>query len=190
MLIGYITSSIVIDHLRRFFHDVPDVAITFIYLDYKRQSEQTPLNLLSNLLKQLIQLPFVSLVDVGSLYQTHRRWSSQPTLDDVRRAINKEIAKLGKVFIVVDALDELSEEIRARAEFLKAIHSLTGSVNLMVTSREIPSIMLAFQDAIRLDIYARDSDVRRYVRDWIPDWYPADLQDIVIQQLPQRASGM
>jgi hypothetical protein len=180
----------VIDHLRRFFHDVTDVAIAFIYLDYKKQSEQTPLNLMSNLLKQLIQPPFVSLADVGSLYQTHRRWSSRPTPDDVRTAIDKEIAKLGKVFIVVDALDELSEENRARTEFLKAIHCLSGPVNLMVTSREIPSIVLAFQDAICLDIYARDSDVRRYVRCWIPDWYPAELRDTVIQQITQRASGM
>jgi hypothetical protein len=180
----------VIDHLRRFFHDVADVAIAFIYLDYKKQSEQTPLNLLSNLLKQLIQPPLISLADVGSLYETHQRWSSRPTSDDVRTAINKEIAKLGKVFIVVDALDELSEENRARAEFLKAIRSFGGPVNLMVTSREIPSIVLVFQDAIRLDIYALDSDVRRYVRGWIPDWYPPDLQDTVIQQITQRTSGM
>jgi hypothetical protein len=180
----------VIDHLRRFFHDVTNVTIAFIYLDYKKQSEQTPLNLLSNLLKQLIQPPFVSLADVGSLYQTHWRWSSRPTLDDVRTAINKEIAKLGKVFIVVDALDELSEENRARTEFLKAIHAISGSVNLMVTSREIPSIVLAFQDAMRLDIYALTSDVRRYVNGWVPEWYPPDLQDTVIEQIPQRASGM
>ena len=189
-LTRYITSSNVIDHLRKFFHDVTDLAIIFIYLDYKKQSEQTPLNLMSNLLKQLIQPPFVSLVNVESLYQTHLRWSSRPTLDDVRTAINQEIAKLGKVFILVDALDELSEESRARADLLKAIRSLSGPVNLMVTSREIPSIVLAFQDAIRLDIYARDSDVGRYVRDWIPDWYPADLQDRVIQQIIQSASGM
>jgi hypothetical protein len=88
----------------------------------------------SNLLKRPIRPPFVSLADLGSLYETHRRWSNRPTLDDVMTAINKGIAKLGNFFIVVDALDELCEESRAR-EFFKAIQyipSMTSSTRYLL----------------------------------------------------------
>jgi hypothetical protein len=111
-------------------------------------------------------------------------------LDDIAECLNVEISGFSRVFIVVDGLDELSEEDGARSEFLKAIQSLTGPINLMVTSRDIPSIMLHFEEASHLTIHAHDDDVRSYVRSRIPKWYPKDLGETVVDKIANSTAGM
>ena len=64
-----------------------------------------------------------------------------------------------KVFVVVDALDECSNE--TRAEFLTALRNLPSTVSLLVTSRDLPP---DFQGVRQLDIRANDRDVQHYIQ--------------------------
>jgi hypothetical protein len=124
------------------------------------------------------------------MYQSHENQHSQPTLDDITECLDVEISGCSRVFIVVDGLDELSEEDGARSEFLDALQSLKGPINLMVTSRDIPSIMLYFEEASHLIIQANDEDVRGYVRSRIPKWYPKDLGETVVDDIANSTAGM
>jgi hypothetical protein len=45
---------------------------------------------------------------------------------------------------------------------------LAGNINLMVTSRPLPSIEQQFNGADRLDITANNDDVRKYIVERIP----------------------
>jgi hypothetical protein len=105
-------------------------------------------------------------------------------------SLKVEISKHSKVFAIIDGLDELSEEEAARWKFLKAMRSLTGPINLMVTSRDIPSIMIHFEGARHLTICAHDDDVRGYVRSHIPKWYPKDLGEMVVDTIASSTAGM
>jgi hypothetical protein len=183
-------SSIVINHLQRFFRDHGDVAITYIYLDYKEHSQQRPLHLISSLLKQLIQRRTANLDNIRSMYQAHENQHSQPTLDDIIECFTVEASSFSRVFIVIDGLDEVSDEDGTRSELLKAIQSLKGPINLMVTARPLPSITLHFEKARNLTIYADDNDIRSYVRSHIPLGYPKDLEETVVDKITSSTAGM
>lgn len=73
----------------------------------------------------------------------------------------------GFPIVIIDALDECSEVGNTRSRLLSALRAL-GAVNLLVTSRDLASIAKDFHDAKRLDIYANDDDVRRYIVNRIP----------------------
>jgi hypothetical protein len=170
--------------------DDDKIATIYVYLDYKQQSQQTPLMLMSTLLKQLIQRRTTNLDNVKVMYQRHENRHTRPTLDDIVEILEVEISKHSKVFAIVDGLDELPEEDGARSEFLTAVKSLAGPINLLVTSRDLPSILLYFEEATHLTIHADDNDVRRYVGRRIPLWYPRNLRQTVVDKIACSTAGM
>jgi len=68
-----------------------------------------------------------------------------------------------KVFIVVDALDECSEEDGVRETFSKLLNESTPDLNLLITSRHVAVIERTFEGATRIEICASDKDVRSYL---------------------------
>jgi hypothetical protein len=102
------------------------------------------------------------------------------------------------VFIVVDALDECSEVDGTRARLLALFRTLSNTVNLLVTSRDLTSIATDFCETNRLDIYASDGDVRRYIEGRIPreprlakhvGGHPT-LQDEIAEKIIENVQGM
>jgi len=67
-----------------------------------------------------------------------------------------------KVFVVLDALDEYSNE-KSRASLIAALQSLHPNANLLVTSRPNDTIRRLFEGKNQLEISAHDEDVQRYV---------------------------
>ena len=131
--------SIVVYHLQKIFKG-DNVAVACIYCNYKEQIEQTVSNLVASLLKQIVQDRYGASDNVKSLYELHNHQSTRPTLDELTTALKSEIGAYSKVFIVIDALDEYPEDNGIRLNLLKALRSLVGTVNLMVTSRDLSSI--------------------------------------------------
>ena len=154
------TRSIVIDYLRQYAQD-KDVAITCIYCNYKEQAKQTVPELVASLLKQLVQDHPVVSGHVKSLYDHHWVQGTRPAHGGFTQALRSEIGRYSKVFIVVDALDELVE--RDQGYLVKELRSLADTVNLMVTSRPLPMIDQLFQGTRRVDILANECDVRTYI---------------------------
>jgi hypothetical protein len=103
-----------------------------------------------------------------------------------------EVSRYSNVFIVVDALDECSEMNETRSRLLDALRSLTGMVQILVTSRGIPSINIEqdFPGTRRLDIRATDDDMRRYIETRTPRSYPLELKAQVVDKVIRNASGM
>lgn len=102
------------------------------------------------------------------------------------------------MFIVVDALDECSEVDGTRAKLLALLRTLSNTVNLLVTSRDLPSIATEFCETKRLEIYASDDDVRRYIENRIHreprlakhvDGHPA-IQDEIVEKIIENVRGM
>jgi len=169
--------SIVVDHLRTTVKD-EKVATLCMFCNYKERNEQTVINLIASLLKQLVQQRGTVSENVRTLYDKHVDRNARPTQSEFEKALQSEIAYYSKVFIVVDALDECPEvtvdgdEPHAgkdpiRANLLWSLRSL-NKTRLMVTSRFIPTIEIEFEESSRLEIRAHDEDIQKYIEGRIP----------------------
>src|ERR1700722_1748401 len=182
--------SIVVNHLQTLFEENDSVATTFIYCNYKAQAEQTASNLIATLLKQIVQDRRAISDHVKSFYERHRRRYTHPTLDQLTNVLISEIQTYSKVFIVVDALDECREDDETR--LLEVLRSLPQQVNLMVTSRNLPSIGRQFEGAKRLHIRAKDDDMKVYIEGRIAlgPQHLEILQELIVNKIVENAKGM
>lgn len=157
-------TSITIDYLTNSVQN-KDIGIAYIFCNYQSRLEQTPVNLLASLLKQLLQSQSSLSNDVKNLSERHINKGSRPTLDEVSSALHLEIDRYSRVYILVDALDECTDDDDARGRLLSRLHELQAkmAVNLMVTSRMIHKIQQEFESAPQLEIRASDEDVKIYL---------------------------
>lgn len=182
-----IMSSIVIDHLRNTFRK-DSVSVAFIYCRYKVRMEQTPSNILSSLLRHLVQGHDSISPEASVLFGAHSQNNSRPTLREVCDLLELEASRYSKVLIVLDALDECSDTDGMRRVILSEIRTLQSErpVNLAATARLIPTIIQDFKDATRLDIKASEADVRKYIQGQIHRLPSCVIRNISLQQSIER----
>jgi hypothetical protein len=138
------------------------VAIACIYCNHKEQTTQTVRELMASLLKQLVQDHPVVSEWIRSLYNEHYPKATSPSIGELTETLSKEVGRRNKVFVIIDALDELVE--RDRGSLISKVQSLGDAVKLMVTSRPLSSIGRIVGNAKSIDIRADDQDVREYVK--------------------------
>ena len=170
-----IITSIVVKHLWTRFQSSATVGIAYVYCDFRRQNEQKPVDLLSSLLKQLVQEQPSIPKSLKSLYKGHKKKRTRPLFEEISTELLSVVANYPKVFIIIDALDEYHNSDGGRRRFLSEIFKLQAKtkLNLFATSRFNPEIERDFKDAILVEIRASDEDMRRY------------LEGKMIQLLPQ-----
>jgi hypothetical protein len=160
-----IITSIVVEHLNAKFQNDTSIGIAYLYCNFKRQQEQKPADLLSSLLKQLVQEKSSVPESVKSLYERHKNKGSRPSLEEILKSLHSIATDYSRVFILIDALDEFQISNADRKKFLLEVFKLqnkTGT-NIFATSRFIPEIMKEFEGSISLEIRARHEDVQRYL---------------------------
>ena len=121
---------------------------------------------------------------------------TRPTLEVWSTRLQEELFYSRKVFVVIDALDELSES--NRDSFLDQIQGFEPSMNLLVTSRHMANIERRFKHAECVKICASDEDVRRYLEGQMKkerllvhhiEKVPS-LQETIVSRISERAEGM
>ncbi len=133
-----VLSSILTHHLP------PDsqqrLLILSIFLDYKATSAQTLPNLIGSLLKQMIQLEenYPIPDDLRKLCQKAKRLGLTPEsyVAEVRKILMAELERYDRIYLVVDAFDELPPEQRIvlKRELLKL---QPEKLSLVITMRPI-----------------------------------------------------
>jgi hypothetical protein len=162
-----------------------------MYCNYQDYSLETATNLIASLLKQLVEDCCSISENVKSFCNQHREQNTSPTLDEFITALETETRAYTKVFIVVDALDECSESNGSRVKLLRALQSLTGPINLMVTSRDLPSIEQYFRGALHLQICATDQDVTKFIQSQLVEYTNFfQLRDIITTKIVENVKGM
>jgi hypothetical protein len=149
-------------------------------------------------LKQLIQQRPDIPSNIRDLYRHHRNRQTHPPLSEYSRLLQAELRHFLKVFIVIDALDECSEENRIREHFLAEVQKLSPMVRLLFTSRHMPDIERKFEGAAQLEIRASDEDVKRYLESRIESQLPLanyvrtdpTLRSDILDTIIKRAHGM
>lgn len=145
------------DHLRTGFPK--DVGLAVVYCNYKEREMQTPVNLLSSVLRQLYDR--IPLSDgVRALYLKHTKRNTRPTLAEISEQLRTEITQFSKTFIIVDALDECPEENQHRESLFEQLQSFESMAHLMITSR--PEISPT-PKSVQLEIVASKEDINRYI---------------------------
>ncbi|EPS41710.1 hypothetical protein H072_4397 [Dactylellina haptotyla CBS 200.50] len=162
-----VMTAIVIEHLQNFYKGDETIGIAYIYFDFKMQNEQQPINLLTSLIRQLVQRRRRLPECVNKLYESHAKAGTRPSIDETMVTLLQVTATYSRVFFLIDALDECHASNRANcARFLSDIIDLqrTSEANLFATSRPVPEIAEYFEYKPAMEIRASESDLQIYIR--------------------------
>ncbi|KAJ7578078.1 hypothetical protein C8J56DRAFT_1111897, partial [Mycena floridula] len=190
-----ILASSIIDHLQRSVTQA-NIGVVYLYCDYAQRTNQTTTELLGSILKQLVHNQRTISKQLISLHEASR--NTRPSLSDLQRALEAQVAVYSSVYIVVDALDECSDIDATRETFMDALQSLPATVHLLVTSRDIFSIAQQFLGKPRIEVRARDQDLRTYIKGRLVSESriarllrgDAELHEEIISQVISKAAGM
>ncbi|KAK3174446.1 hypothetical protein OEA41_001692 [Lepraria neglecta] len=155
-------ASSTIDHLERIFPQM-EIGISYIYCDYKDQS-QTAVNLLGSLIGKLLWRQSIIPEELELSYKTHTSKHTHPSVTEYAAILRNMAMGFSRVFIVVDALDEVMEKDGTRDALMASLNDLSSNAQLLVTSRWIPSLEQEFCTASRLEIRANNGDIATYVQ--------------------------
>lgn len=183
-----------IDHLDKEYLNEGS-AVIYAYCYYKERSQQSLPNFLGGLLKQLLFLRKAVTAEVKALYEKHQGRDQNVTLADISNLLQAELRRYRKVFIIVDALDEYSENQNDCNSLLAELERLRKYSNMMLTSRFVAPYDHAFCGASRVTIAAKDRDVRKYLESQIPTLprfvkANLELQELIIQTITEAVEGM
>ncbi|PKY01209.1 ankyrin [Aspergillus campestris IBT 28561] len=152
--------SVAIECLEQSFASQDDIAITYIFFDFRQQLSL--FEILAALLRQLLQ---------GKPNRSVTRHLRETTkelmkLEWVQCELRTLVLGLGKTYIVLDALDECAatgSTLRQLIEFLLTLRR-TANINILATSRYNEEIANLFtQDGVILEIQANDDDIRAFI---------------------------
>ncbi|KAM0805007.1 hypothetical protein BDR22DRAFT_885096 [Usnea florida] len=189
-------ACIVIEHLINTLYG-GNALVAYIYCDYTRQHEQTHVNLIASILKQLLQHQVLVPEKVWESYRHHINSRTPPKAQEMYDLLQSSLSLFPQVYIVVDAVDELSVDERVRQTLLASLGLLqkVHSLNFLVTSRFIPHVTQELHDPPCLIVRASDEDVRRYVRGHISNLANCvvkncQLQIIIEDSIASAVDGM
>jgi Cdc6-like AAA superfamily ATPase len=192
-----IITSIIVEHLNAKFQNDTSIGIAYLYCDFKRREERKHADLLSSLLKQLVQEQSPVPESVKSLYERHKDKGSRPSLEEILKSLHSIATDYSRVFILIDALDECQISHAIRRKFLSEVFNLQNKtgINIFATSRFILEIVKEFEGSISLEIRARDEDVQRYLDAHMSELplcvsRNRALQDIIQVEIIKAVDGM
>jgi hypothetical protein len=141
-----------------------------VFCNYKSQVDQNLYGLLSALLKQLVQSRADIADPIKSLYKHHSKHKSRPSLDEIFTALLTVCSNHARVYVIMDALDECTDQDRTRSQLIEKLRELQMGTNvrLLFTSRFIPEITEKFRLDSMLEVRASEEDVKRFVAGQIP----------------------
>lgn len=133
------------------------------YCEYSQASDaQSPEAILASLSYQLIlQLDHIPS-EVDSIYQRHRRQNTRPDLSEHVEILKHISTKFSKVWLLVDALDELDPG--CRDDLTETIETLMTFTKVLVTSRPQAIASKNLENkTLRCIISARSEELRVFV---------------------------
>jgi Cdc6-like AAA superfamily ATPase len=186
--------SAVIDQLHRRIRHDSTIRLAYFYCNYRERL--TIEEILANILKQLIQGQMVPH-RLKSLYDSHRKYESHLTLEEILELLELAISGFSKVFIIIDALDECQlpnshqRVLLTQISGLQSIHTL----GLLITSRDNPDISDMFHNFPHLRIAAKDMDIRELLKNSLRRLprcvqQSPDLQEEIFAAVMNAADGM
>lgn len=192
-----VVAAVVVDHLRKTLN-TSETPVACIYCNYKQQESQTTLAILESILQQLLLVQPTIPEMIRDFHHQHTLKSTRPSLKDVSAMLSSQVRTFKKLFVVVDALDELSVSNPTRESLLDELRALQPYVHLFVTSRPSVGALNVFEDALVIELRADELDVSTYCAARLREerrlatWVRTDLnlQEEITRTLVSNAQGM
>ena len=168
-----------------------DLVVGWLYCDYLAQQEQTVINIMGAILKQLVgrrEIP----KDIREAFREGRR----PLLPDLVRILRVLIASLPKVFICIDALDEfLPKDLPELLQSLRDIDRESPRTRIFLTGRPhvTETVQRYFTKAVAIPIGPNQDDIKNYMetrleRDDQPEAMNKDLRVYIVKTILDKMS--
>ena len=189
--------SLIIDSLQKATRN-KTIGVAYIYCSYNEAQKQSSSNLIASLLQQLLMQQSDIPNHVVALYERHTRIKTRPSLNEYLQALRAIINNFSRIYIIIDGLDECSEANSTRSSFLAGINDIRPLICTFFTSRYLPSIERELPGATRLQVEAKDEDIRRYLTQRLQKWEflkrhldkDPGLRESIIGSIISKARGM
>jgi len=201
MLIKNCISSLVIDTLCEKAYG-RNMTVLSLYCDYQAQKDQSAVNMIGGLLRQ------VALAAVGNMFEVQHAFEKSKQgggkglrLPEMLILFTKTIGSLNRVYICIDAMDELVPE--HRSEILHALRQVireAPNARLFLTGRphirgELDNLLT--KGAYTIHIVPDQGDITRYLTRKIddagardPGLMTGDLKNDIMKTMLEKTSEM
>jgi hypothetical protein len=126
-----------IHHAQSLFARQADIAVIFAFCDNRDTAKQTGENIIASLWRQLVRRRNLSKVECADLEASYVDAGIRPTPSTLPSLLSSEMRRYRRVFIFLDALDELTVKHRDSLMFL--LPEIPNQQNLFLTSRFLDS---------------------------------------------------
>ncbi|KAJ5824902.1 hypothetical protein N7447_007242 [Penicillium robsamsonii] len=194
-----VISSIVADFLSTKFEADPKVQIAQVFCSYQSHSQQSTLDILLSLLRQLAINDSNLFASIEEMHEKHAKKRTRPKAMEVEELLLKSALVYTKVFVIIDALDEYcSSKPDQIDDLLSTLFRLEQKMQLSIfaTSRFNSEIQIHFKSCLFKEIRTQDGDLLMYVNRRIPQLvrskisrYPETQQE-VRRCLLESSNGM
>lgn len=171
----------------------------FAFCSYERRETSAVRGLLLLLIQQATILQPQTPKAVEVLYRRHVERQSVPTLEEVRVAFGESLRAFREIYILIDGLDELANELEPFLDVLGCLIESFENLKILATSRHVPSLerhptfhdgrisMKMPTDNTQLQLFIRSKLDSEQLRRLLPD---GDLQQKVEEIILNKADGM
>jgi hypothetical protein len=172
------------------------VVVIYHFFDYLTAEEQSPDLLSRSLLKQLAQQCNHPLPELEKLRKSMNKRNRKPNQAEVMPIIDSLLEKFPRTFIVMDALDECSEDYRYTVlDIISHLHS--SGARIFTTSRpHIEPPKLKNDEWEYIEIRAQDEDIRRVFestllqKDSLRKRLSLEFKDEIVTAISKKSDGM
>ncbi|KAJ6475395.1 hypothetical protein C8R45DRAFT_834436, partial [Mycena sanguinolenta] len=178
-----VLSSMIIDRIRQL------GVYAFFYFDINNPEQQTTSNLLCSLVSQLSdQLPCPALAKLWEICQNGRRLPSHSDL----LSILKEFGGSCEIYLLIDALDECSDDLLLGA-LASILEAKLPQMHLIVTSRSEVTLSTLAKEAVLVSLGdSVHGDIKLYVAAQLSKMggYIAKNKDDISKELLDKGGDM
>ena len=139
-------------------------ALTYYYFDYKSSRQQSLHALLSTLLSTLISKYPSFFTAVEAQLKGARAFGRAPTDTMLRSLLLEATSHFSQLYVVVDALDECTDQDALFKKFFDLPQLSKGKIKLFVTSRQRVDIQKGFASIPHLSVEMKESLVQPDIR--------------------------
>ncbi|KAL2845085.1 nucleoside phosphorylase domain-containing protein [Aspergillus pseudodeflectus] len=150
-----------IHHAQSLFARQANVAVIFAFCDNRDTASQTGENMLASLWRQLVRRRILSDDECELLEASYVNAGIRPTPSALLGLLSSEMRRFRRVFILVDALDELTVKHRDSLMFL--LREVPSQRSLFFTSRFLDNEYLLPGESDHIEIRAKEQDIWEYI---------------------------
>ena len=176
-----------------------DIAVVGLYCDFLAQQEQSTTAMLGAILKQLVSRGGIPEHIREVFEKSKKEFGGRGLrLPDMVEVLKKTIISLQRIFVCIDALDELAPKHRRELlESLQEIFRVSSNMGILLTGRPHidDEIVEFFSGATRIPVSPTQGDIKSYLEmrlkgDTTPKAMDGELRADIMRVIPEKISEM